>query len=52
MKIDVPVLIMSGFSEVDVRSRFAEDPKLSFIPKPFNSEQLSQRLEELLRRSG
>jgi PAS domain S-box-containing protein len=48
MKIDIPVLIMSGYSEVDVRSRFPDDSRLSFIPKPFNAEQLSDRLEELL----
>ena len=52
MKLDIPVLIMSGYSEVDVRGRFPDDPLLAFIPKPFNAEQLSQCLQELLIRSG
>jgi len=50
MKLDVPVLIMSGYSEVDVRERFPNDPRLSFLPKPFTPEELLKRLHELLAR--
>jgi len=52
MKVDVPVLIMSGYSEVDVRGRFPDDPLLAFIPKPFTTDQLTQRLRELIVSAG
>ena len=51
MKIDVPVLIMSGYSEIDARKRFADDPKLAFLPKPFTSEVLLASLHNLLTRT-
>ena len=51
MKIDVPVLIMSGYSEIDARTRFAEDPKLAFLPKPFTGEVLLANLYDLLART-
>jgi len=51
MKIDAPVLIMSGYSELDARKRFADDPKLAFLPKPFTGEILLNNLYELLARN-
>jgi PAS domain S-box-containing protein len=48
MKLDVPVLIMSGYSEFDVRQRFPDDPKIAFLPKPFTAEILLERLRTLL----
>jgi len=50
MKLDIPVLIMSGYSEYDVRQRFPDDPFLGFLPKPFTAEDLEQRLKTLLSR--
>ncbi|MFT3781330.1 MAG: transporter substrate-binding domain-containing protein [Nibricoccus sp.] len=52
MDIAVPVLIMSGYSEYDVRQRFPKDPLLGFLPKPFTSQDLEQRLHELLSRTS
>ena len=51
MKIDAPVLIMSGYSEIDARKRFADDPLLAFLPKPFTGEILLANLYELLARN-
>ena len=51
MKIDVPVLIMSGYSEFDVRTRFADDPMIAFLPKPFTGENLLASLNDLLDRA-
>jgi PAS domain S-box-containing protein len=51
MKIDAPVLIMSGYSEIDARNRFADDPQLAFLPKPFTGEILLANLYELLDRN-
>jgi PAS domain S-box-containing protein len=47
----LPVLLMSGFSESDVRKRMPGDPFVSFLPKPFTAEDLIQKLRELLRRA-
>jgi len=51
MKIDAPVLIMSGYSEIDARKRFTDDPSLAFLPKPFTGEVLLAALYELLARA-
>jgi DNA-binding NtrC family response regulator len=51
MKIDTPVLIMSGYSEIDARKRFNDDPLLAFLPKPFTGEVLLAALYELLART-
>ena len=51
MKIHVPVLIMSGFSEFDARKRFADDPMIDFLPKPFTGEILLTSLNNLLDRA-
>jgi len=51
MKLNVPVLIMSGYSEYDVRQRFPEDPFIGFLPKPFTAPDLKQKLQELLNRA-
>jgi len=51
MKINVPVLIMSGYSETDARNRFSDDPLLAFLPKPFTGDDLLATLHDLLARS-
>ena len=51
MKIDAPVLIMSGYSEIDARKRFTDDPLLAFLAKPFTGEVLLAALYELLART-
>jgi len=50
MKIDAPVLIMSGYSEIDARKRFADEAQLAFLPKPFTGEILLKNLYGLLAR--
>ncbi len=51
MQLNLPVLVMSGYSEYDVRQRFPRDPMLAFLPKPFTAADLQRRLRELLQRS-
>ena len=45
---DVRVLIMSGFSEHDVASRFEKDEHMDFIQKPFNLTQTREKIRRLL----
>jgi PAS domain S-box-containing protein len=51
MKLAIPVLIMSGYSEIDARKRFADDPLIAFLPKPFTGEILLNNLHALLDRA-
>lgn len=50
MQLNTPVLIMSGYSEYDVRQRFPQDPFISFLAKPFTATDLQLRLQDLLDR--
>jgi PAS domain S-box-containing protein len=45
---DTRFLIMSGFSEQDVATRFANEPFVDFIEKPFNLTQVRDKLRRLL----
>ena len=45
---DLRVLIMSGFSTQDVAERFAKDPFVDFIQKPFNLTQTREKIRRLL----
>jgi PAS domain S-box-containing protein len=44
----VRVLIMSGFSAQEVAGRFARDPFVDFIQKPFNLTQAREKIRRLL----
>jgi len=45
---DMPVLIMSGYSEQEVSTRFAGTAVGAFIQKPFHSRELLARMFQLL----
>ena len=46
---DIPVLIISGFTETDVMHRLANDRgPFKFLHKPFKRADLEQKLRELL----
>jgi CheY-like chemotaxis protein len=46
---DIPVLIVSGYSESDVLQRLANDRgPFKFLHKPFKRPELEQKLRELL----
>ncbi len=45
---DLRVLIMSGYSAQDVAARFANDPFVDFIQKPFNLTQTREKIRRLL----
>jgi PAS domain S-box-containing protein len=45
---DVPVLVSSGYSEQDVRLRFAGDGCLQFIQKPYRVQELLGKLKSLI----
>lgn len=45
---DVPVLLMSGYSDSDLATSHAELPLLEFLPKPFSYERLVAKLANLL----
>jgi two-component system, cell cycle sensor histidine kinase and response regulator CckA len=44
----LPVVIASGFSEADIRSRFSGQAVAGVVPKPYTKEQLVQRLHAVL----
>jgi DNA-binding response OmpR family regulator len=50
--VDAPVLILSALSAVDERVRGLRAGGDDYMTKPFNSEELTARLEVLLRRRG
>jgi PAS domain S-box-containing protein len=47
MRKDVPVLLMSGYSEQDATERFAGKGLTGFIQKPFKSEELREKMRNL-----
>ena len=49
---DLPVLVMSGYSELEVASRFAGMDASGFIQKPFHPRDLIARLHQLLPQQG
>jgi DNA-binding NtrC family response regulator len=49
---DLPVLICSGYSEVEIRSRFANRAVAGYLQKPFRADVLGGRISNLLTRSA
>ena len=47
-RIDLPVLLMSGFDESEVSIRCAADPRTSFLQKPYTPRQLTGALWSLI----
>src|SRR2546427_4716547 len=47
---DVPILVASGYSELDARERFGDSANASFIQKPYTVMQLTEKIEALLPR--
>jgi PAS domain S-box-containing protein len=45
---ELPVVLMSGYSEKEVTRRFANRPIRGFLPKPFTKEQLDQILRQAI----
>jgi FixJ family two-component response regulator len=46
---NVPVVVMSGHAEAEVRERFAAFDVAGFLPKPFTGGTLRTKLEQVLR---
>jgi PAS domain S-box-containing protein len=49
---DLPVLICSGYSEVEIRSRFANRAVAGYLQKPFRADVLGGRIYNLLTRAA
>ncbi len=45
---DLPVLVMSGYNEIDVQSRFMGRPNTGFLQKPFTLAALHAKIRALL----
>ena len=45
---DVPVLVCSGFGDVDVEARFAGKAIAGFFPKPYTVKQLARKVKECI----
>jgi len=52
IKPDIPVILMSGYSESEATSRFEGKKIAGFIQKPYQLEELRQKLGELLQANG
>ena len=47
---DVPVIVCSGFGDVDVETRFAGKTIAGFFPKPYTVKQLARKVKECTRK--
>jgi CheY-like chemotaxis protein len=45
---DVPIIVMTGYSEAEAAERFAGKGAAGFLPKPFNRAQLQQAIERAI----
>jgi CheY-like chemotaxis protein len=45
---DVPVLVCSGFGDVEVEARFAGKAIAGFFPKPYTVKQLARKVKECI----
>lgn len=48
LRADLPILLTSGYYPQDVATRFAGQPRLSFLKKPYAMGELEQALRGLL----
>jgi nitrogen-specific signal transduction histidine kinase/CheY-like chemotaxis protein len=48
LRPDLPVVLMSGYSEADVREHFAGERPAGFLPKPFRMDDLMDLLRRVL----
>lgn len=46
---NLPVLLMSGYSEQDATGSFSAHPNVSFLQKPFTMQVLRERIEKMLK---
>ena len=44
IRADLPIIIASGYGEDVLQGRFAHDPLVRFLPKPYNMRQLEEAL--------
>jgi DNA-binding response OmpR family regulator len=51
-QVDVPILIASGRSEREIRDRFAHDPRIGILGKPYTAAMLIDALEKVGIKSG
>jgi signal transduction histidine kinase/CheY-like chemotaxis protein len=47
IRADVPVVVMSGYSENEVSERFGDDDRIAFLQKPFTIANLKTKFESL-----
>jgi CheY-like chemotaxis protein len=52
IRLDVPVIVCSGFGDVDVESRFAGKDIAGFFPKPYTVRQLARKVKECMPPAG
>ena len=46
---DIPVILMSGYTELSTMDRFADPRPAGFLKKPFRPEDLTEKLGEVLK---
>jgi FixJ family two-component response regulator len=48
IRADVPVVVCSGFGDVEVEARFAGRQIAGFFPKPYTVKQLAMKVKECI----
>ena len=48
LRPDVPVILLSGYSEHDAMSTIEDAPRTTFVKKPFNIEELVQTIQRMI----
>jgi CheY-like chemotaxis protein len=49
LRRDVPVILSSGYTEIDAKRRFEGEDLAGFIQKPYTSAQLADKLTRVLK---
>lgn len=52
IRTDVPIVLMSGYSEQEVSERFGSARPAGFLQKPFTLSSLQQKLQQVLAAEG
>ncbi len=48
IRAELPIIILSGFSESDMGTRFPSDKRLKYLHKPFTVKEVSSMIEDVM----
>ncbi|MGQ3032484.1 MAG: response regulator, partial [Ferrovibrionaceae bacterium] len=47
MQARLPIIVASGYGQGDLQARLGQDPLISFLPKPYDADQIATHLQRL-----